>query len=766
MDEVLLRDLRESLRILKSYQNQTSGMRQYIKNEYTYNPYGIYQPTGKPFIYHLQLLAHYSDKFRKVYRKKFFLDKNKKEDPYHINELVNEYAKNRREVTKIDSYVNDQTPRPSAPKPVILPPQRDIVDTASRQIQGAVTGTANIVRSRISNSAALAEKIKHFEKELNDPVMALRLVAQGHFTDKELEVINKLGLAKIGNFKDEKIWQQQVYQATLEITKTQKIIKKIPSELIKARAMKESEIQIPPPTQPQLPTIKTPITTPNETADHLEQIAAQNPPKSRIPILEEYEPTLDKYTIPTTPRVEASPTPSIPSIRTTPMPRFSTPARLPRVGFRGPGLLTNPLSLPMKLNPMRITATVVGVFVAMFLFMIINQSNSLFPPFDQKSAIASSLPGGGTTVSSDISSCKFIRRGDGPNTEKSYQSPLLISYMQEASNLTSIPLPVLAAFIRVESPQTVSFTDDQVRNYPLTCPSRTNGTQSPTGALGIMQLQPQGTIGNDAPAIANGSKLLGIEYNALTAADYCDVRKNIIMGAGFILKKLSYRGFGDGTKWDPSWTTNKTAIHSLVDGYYGCLFYGGPNPLKCEGPYNYGDDVFDSVQNCKVQPTSSYTPSGSGLISCPVNKGSVTTGSKDIPGGHCSVEYQRRFPCIPPGASGYTGRDTAIDIQSPDKIVFLPNINGEPVEWIIDEAGTTINDHEGGGIAVSATAGLRTQSYRIRFVHIQSTALRVGQKALSGTEVGEYNLNANHVHVTLQENGIFKPADLYFNLCK
>lgn len=206
----------------------------------------------------------------------------------------------------------------------------------------------------------------------------------------------------------------------------------------------------------------------------------------------------------------------------------------------------------------------------------------------------------------DIASCKFLRSGDTVK-ELTYKSPLLLSYTQEASNLTGIPAVVLAAFIRVETSSTVSKNDDEIRSLSsvAACP------RSDTGALGVMQLQPQGTIGHDDGAIANGAKLIGKKYEELAEEDYCDVRKNIIMGAGFILKKLSYKtinypiSYGDGTRWDPAWTNQKQVIEKLVDGYYGCIKYGSADDTKtpCSDPsriYSYADDVWTSIQNCQA----------------------------------------------------------------------------------------------------------------------------------------------------------------------
>lgn len=174
-------------------------------------------------------------------------------------------------------------------------------------------------------------------------------------------------------------------------------------------------------------------------------------------------------------------------------------------------------------------------------------------------------------------------------------------------------------------------------------------------------------------------------------------------------------------------------------------------------------------------PGGTYTPGGgSGLISCPVNGGRITTGSISTPGGHCSQSYLAQgLRCVLPGQPNYTGRDTAVDVQGSDRNVFLPNLGGSSVIWTVDETGTEISDNDGGGVAVGANASYNGHNYRIRFIHLESTSLQRGQTAPSSTLVGQHLIPtrerprlANHVHLTLQEDGVYKPADLYFQLCQ
>lgn len=178
----------------------------------------------------------------------------------------------------------------------------------------------------------------------------------------------------------------------------------------------------------------------------------------------------------------------------------------------------------------------------------------------------------------------------------------------------------------------------------------------------------------------------------------------------------------------------------------------------------------EPLEAAPVSPV--YTGGGAGKISCPLNGPvSITNGSKDA-GGHCTLAYEKSYGvCTKSGSTGYTGRDTAIDVISPDQFVYLPNIQGAgQIKWIVDEAGNIpIAEGEGGGISVAAYTTVNNKTYRIRFVHIQSTNLKIGDSVDAGTAAGQYYLNnpyGAHVHITTQEDGVFKPADLYFNLCQ
>lgn len=358
---------------------------------------------------------------------------------------------------------------------------------------------------------------------------------------------------------------------------------------------------------------------------------------------------------------------------------------------------------------------------------------SLLPP--PELAESSSFYPGGT--GGDIASCKFIRGAENPKAA-SFKSNLLLSYFQEASQVSGVPIVTLAAFARVESPSLVTKTDADLVNFDC--------ATSDTGALGLMQLQPKGTIGHDAAAIAQGSSFIGKQYEDLTREDYCDPRKSVLMSTGFILKKMSYFGYGNGTKWQPEWNNDRKAINTMVSGYYGCpadnLKYGGPDPRKCEGPYDYGEDVWTSVQSCQLAP-----PSQAAIASCPVPGGKITTPSYNAnpQTGHCGGGYKFDCNC---GTSGR--RAKAIDIATNGKNVILPTINGQSVTWTLTTKGYPVNSGEGGGVGHLFSAQAGPDKWYLDMLHLEQTQLIEGQSYPSGTVVGKSAIT--HVHTTIGKN--------------
>ncbi|OGE70804.1 hypothetical protein A2617_01835 [Candidatus Daviesbacteria bacterium RIFOXYD1_FULL_41_10] len=403
---------------------------------------------------------------------------------------------------------------------------------------------------------------------------------------------------------------------------------------------------------------------------------------------------------------------------------------------------------------------VIGIIGGLFILPLIlglNKQLAFFPP---PGAVETAvlppgyLPPGSSEPSSDISSCQFVRSDHSPKGA-SYQSTQLLAYFQEASNLTGIPPALLAAFMRVESPGLTSYPDEALSRYQC--------AESPTGALGVMQIQPAGTVGHSPGGVAQGAKLLGLTYNNLTRADFCDIRTSIIMGAGFMLYKMGV------TSWDPAWTGDKQMIDKLVTGYYGCLNYGGGDPTKCTGPYNYGDDVWESIQNCK--PAAPLPPSSATISSCPIPGGVATCGSLNTSRASCShcgagyEPYTTAF-CPPPwGKAGYDGTQYALDIGGTSgQEFFLPTIDGRVIQWTyISELGGT-----NGQIQKYIGKNAIGDSYLLYFHHTQSGSGN-GKSGISGDLAGQICLGCNigntHLHVQLADgSGSWLDSAQYF--CK
>lgn len=304
------------------------------------------------------------------------------------------------------------------------------------------------------------------------------------------------------------------------------------------------------------------------------------------------------------------------------------------------------------------------------------------------------------TTPADLASCKFTR-GDRNPAALSYQSPKLLGYFQEAAKITTVPAVILASIARVESPSAVSLTDESLSS--LGCP------RSPTGALGLMQIQPPGTRGGFSQGVELGASFLGKSLDQLTEADFCDARTSIILSAGFILKKLQLGyGIGDGTKWDSSWNNNQEVIYKVASGYYGCLEYGGGDPTKCSGPYNYGADIWTSIQSCQPGPNiaSSAIPSGVGgariaSVAKQIAQQLIHSTNPGMSGCNPGGTYGPSYHCW----SGMTSYDQAND---PDYLQCT-----EFVWAVFDKAGfgTQINEIRKGNAGDWPDAAKDSQSF-------------------------------------------------------
>ncbi len=416
----------------------------------------------------------------------------------------------------------------------------------------------------------------------------------------------------------------------------------------------------------------------------------------------------------------------------------------PASGFSPITNLVNPLSGWRKY-----AFVIAGVFFLLFITML-----SSFGGLGLQTGEASPIVGG------DISSCQFTRGSENPQAVP-FKSTTLLRYFTEASQKSGIPAAVLAGIARVESPGSVSLTDDSLKT--LGCPT------SSTGVKGLMQIQPPGTTGHTAEGLKLAAQYLGIPQDQV---NYCDIRQSVFLAAGVISSKLP------GQKWDPQQSTNKDYIGNVAKSYYGCMLY----PSCTNGPFSYGDDLYKSVSSCQPSPNGPVLADAS----CPVPNGQVTCGSYGKPepwggfygtcrpdssgnGGHCNNNYQAEVGICNPRESGGNLIRTAksIDItarggNSPGDLVYLPTINGKSLTWYYK--GVVYAGDGFGWMRLFQSDQTPDGVWSIHFVHANQNipALATNQAVKSG-EVGAtmYDLGkGTHIHVTVGLNVGDSPNDL------
>lgn len=223
----------------------------------------------------------------------------------------------------------------------------------------------------------------------------------------------------------------------------------------------------------------------------------------------------------------------------------------------------------------------------------------------------------------DMSSCQFTRSGEA----RSYTSKKLLNYFLEVSQKTGIPASVLAALVRVES-TTKDYTISDYTDYDIgivenslklldgNIDAKISGSNkaicpaSPTGALGLTQVQPPTNIleqikkqrpninpsAHSAEGVKLGASFAGKSYDQLTLEDYCDPKTSLYLGAGVILNKLG------GVTWYSTWN-NQEKMRELGKLYYGAYTYQDDKG----NTYYYGDDLWYGFNNCKSQSLCSQT---------------------------------------------------------------------------------------------------------------------------------------------------------------
>ncbi|MCR4306216.1 MAG: hypothetical protein NUV73_03985, partial [Candidatus Daviesbacteria bacterium] len=378
---------------------------------------------------------------------------------------------------------------------------------------------------------------------------------------------------------------------------------------------------------------------------------------------------------------------------------------------------------------------------------------------------AAPLPPGSTT---DLNTCKFTRNGVATQIPSSRLNTLF----NEVAAKTGVPAAALASLAMHESSVFTSTAKDDHDAFGNTNTTNTTGcthfgltglglSSSPTGALGLMQIQPSKKVHDiiaasgkipsfenvgaySADGVERGAQFIGKTADTLTLQDFCDIKTSVYLAAGVLISKNGGR---------PP-TTGKE-INKSVCGYYGACQYG---------IYNYGDEAETDFKNCKPAGGTSPAPAGpiGFSLTCPVGNSTVTCGTEANPVnncGHGGISYEK--VCNPTYYICQGNRYSealyyAIDIKGKNSnAVALPFVNGnEPVEWTrIDEQPIPIG---GGswGYRVDYKTTYKGQTLILNFTHLNNQ-INLTKSLTSGTQIGTYITTSqiNHLHTGLSVDG-------------
>lgn len=387
-----------------------------------------------------------------------------------------------------------------------------------------------------------------------------------------------------------------------------------------------------------------------------------------------------------------------------------------------------------------------GVLIIAFAMYIADDLAPLmFPEESEDKKIISP-----TQVSSALDYCSFTYKGK----QVAIKSRRLVSIFQEVSAITKVPASVLASVAVHESPVFALGADDSHDAFtqsPSGVDCLPHFPTSPTGALGLMQVQaPASLRPKNAPqynpnaypkeGVEIGLKFLGRSLDSLTTGDFCDIKTNVILGAGVLIAKN-----GGGAP------QTIEEIKESVCRYYGVCNYG---------EFNYGDEVANDFNNCRLssspQLVSNQTLGSSS--SCPIPNGQITCGSLYTPinsCGHCGLNYNENMSVC----NSFPATKYAIDIaaRAGDK-VSLPSLGQQNIKWDFDHQEAKATD------AIQIYRGTDLQlgkKYILQLHHTQPG---------SGDNTGAKICNScNHVHVQIGESassGAINWLDSANYLCK
>ncbi|MBI2031601.1 MAG: hypothetical protein HYT08_03200 [Candidatus Levybacteria bacterium] len=418
---------------------------------------------------------------------------------------------------------------------------------------------------------------------------------------------------------------------------------------------------------------------------------------------------------------------------------------------------------------------IVIVLIILFtLFMLLGGGSGVALDSQGGSTGGSQPPGGGSG-SGDISSCVFYRGGSS-TVEVMFGNPQMAAVVADISNRVGVPPAVVAGIMRVESEGAFTRTD------PAYLENDYDAVSSGV-AYGIMQFTP-GTFAGVFTRNAVEMKTLfdkdGVKTtidppNNMAPANILRIYsiRDSITAAAFKVKNDKQSINGDGP-WD------QTTVYEIARRYYGCLRYG---PGGCsEGPYNYGEDVWNSYINCQATSLASSCPIKGGqnitpFISCgsfmsdPQYNLSACAGPEPIDRGHCGRSYGVCFQGTIE-ATNDQRRAHSIDVPaSPGTPVYLPTLNNQTASWEY-VTSYAVPPGSGGGYGHVFKATVGSDIWDLRLLHLNGPSVNPpgdGNTYKSGDIVTTIaSTSFPHVHINIGKNperenggaGWLNPEDL------
>lgn len=406
----------------------------------------------------------------------------------------------------------------------------------------------------------------------------------------------------------------------------------------------------------------------------------------------------------------------------------------------------------------------------------------------------------------DINSCQFIRSG----VSQPIKSAKLISLIQEVASKSAVPASTLASVAMHETPSFVINAEDNHDAFGSNTTIATGCTHfglqsigsSPTGALGLMQVQPPKHIHDqiasagkippfesvrayDAVGVKFGAEMLGKTVDSLTLQDFCDVRTSIYLGAGVLLSK-NYENPGKPP-------TNGEEVSKFVCRYFGgntCLY-----PDHNSGPFHYGNDAKEDFKNC---PTLQQTAVGSiGFsLTCPLDpinnqKFHMTCGTAANPApnkcGHgVGPVYEETcnpffYECV--GKRYSDALYKAIDVSYPigesttQAPVSLPLVNGnQTIKWKFTNSVLSGNNSCNWGWKHTYTGSYNGHTLTLILTHLIEqnpiTPFDSNGEIVSGSLVGAITSGVGtncqlspHLHTSIAVDGVWVEPEKEALMC-